>query len=446
MTTSLRARRIAVLVAATLAGSCGPQGSVGPPAVVLVVLDAAGAKHFGAYGNPRPSSPRVDQLAREGTVFERAHAQASWTLPSTASLLTGRYPPREHQSMMVVNGETLPGRLRAAGIPTAAFSENPLVTVELGFRAGFDVFREYFPKRLLDENPRGYPRVASETTVGDAIEWLEGHRGGPFFLYVHLLPPHCPYRAPAPYGGRFDTDYTGAVQGLPDTLMRINEGQLAITPRDLEHLRRQYQENLAFGDHEVGRLLDTLDALGLRDRTLVVVTADHGEGFGEHGLLLHTTTLYEELIHVPLIVRFPRGTGPLPSRWRGVVELRDVTATIARTFGLPGPAGLLGALRGTGGRQAVARSWTAEGDRALGALITDRYKLVVDRRSRRLELYDLAGDPGETTDLAGTERAVAVRLVRELRRGEGVSMGRRGRPLDDETIRRLRALGYVDPD
>jgi arylsulfatase A-like enzyme len=176
----------------------------------------------------------------------------------------------------------------------------------------------------------------------------------------------------------------------------------------------------------------------------VVVTADHGEAFREHGELLHSTTLYEELIHVPLVVRFPRHVGPTPHRWDGVVELRAVSATIARAFGVPAPPGLLAMLRGPDRPEAVARSWTAEGDRALGALTTRHYKVVLDRQARRLELYDLARDPGETTDLARAERPLAVRLARELRHGEGTSFGRRGQALAPETVRRLRALGYAE--
>jgi len=410
----------------------------------VVVLDAAGARHFGSYGNVRPTSPRMDALAKEGTRFERAHAQAPWTLPATASLLTGRYPPRDRQDTLRVTGETVATRLRAAGARTAAFSENPLVTSDFGFAEGFEVFREFFPRQLHELHPRDYPRVSSETTVDEAIAWLEAHRSEPLFLYVHLLPPHSPYPAPPPFGGRFDPDYAGDVQGLPETLMRINEGTLAITRRDLRHLRRQYQENLAYADHQVGRLLDALDRLALRERALVIVTADHGEAFREHGFMLHSTTLYEEMIHVPLIVRFPTHVGALPARWPGIVETREVAATVVRGFGLEAPPGLLETLRAD--RAGVARSWTSEDRRSLGTLVTERYKVIVDRRRHRLELYDLTGDPRERSDLAATRRGLAVRLARELRRREANTFGWREEALRPETLQRLRALGYVRED
>jgi arylsulfatase len=439
-------RAVGAALVLVVASGCATKPPPEPPGALLIVLDAAGARHLSAYGNARPTSPRIDRLAGEATLFERAYAQAPWTLPSVASLLTGRYPPARRQDRLIVSGQTLATRLRGAGVATAAFSENPLVTRGLGFDAGFDVFREYFPKRLHDERPRDYPRVASDATVDDAIAWLRDHRGGPFFAYVHLLPPHCPYPAPPPFGGRFDPDYAGDVRGVPDTLMRINDGQLAVTPRDLEHLRLEYEENLAFADHQVGRLLDAVDALGLRARTLVVVTADHGEAFREHGEMLHTTNLHDELLHVPLVVRFPEGTRTMPRRWPGLVELRDVTATVARRFALAAPPGLVEMVRGTWRPRAVARAWTADGDRTLGAVTTARHKLVVDRRTRRIALYDLSRDPGEQVDLAATERTIVVGLVRALRRGEATSFGRRAQPLDPATVRRLRALGYTGPE
>ena len=148
----------------------------------------------------------------------------------------------------MVEGETLAMLLHDAGFQTAAFSENPYVTAHFGFARGFDVFREYFPESLLSEDPRFY-RVESARTTTNAIAWLEASQQGRVFLYLHLLTPHSPYQPPAPFGGRFDPDYTGSVEGVTDTLLRINEGTLAVSERDLQHLRLRYQEKLAYGDH-----------------------------------------------------------------------------------------------------------------------------------------------------------------------------------------------------
>jgi arylsulfatase A-like enzyme len=416
--------------------------------VVIVVLDAAGARYFGAYGNPLPTSPNTDALAREGgTVFTRAYAQSAWTLPSTASFLTGRYPRRRKQTRTRVEGETLATAFRQAGIVTAAFSENPYVTTAYGFERGFDEFEEYFPHTLLDRDPRFYATESARPTM-DAIAWLEAHADRRTLLYLHLLTPHSPYQPPPPFGGRFDGGYTGPADGTTDTLLRINEGLLTPSPRDVDHLRYRYQENLAYGDHQVGRVLESLRRTGRLDRTIVVVTADHGEAFREHGVMLHTTTLYEEMIHVPLVIRLPPRFGKMPSRYDGIVELRDVLPTLCEAMRVPGPVpagrSLLRALHARVPGARVARSWTSDADAlALGAIVAPRRKLILDATARRLALYELASDPQERRDLAASEPARARRLARRLRAPhEPVVQAPESRPFAPETAEKLRALGY----
>ena len=238
---------------------------------------------------------------------------------------------------------------------------------------------------------------------------------------------------------------------MTDTLLRINEGTLAVSERDLEHLRLRYQENLAYGDHQVGRLLDALRRTGRFDRTIVIVAADHGEAFREHGWMLHTTTLYEEMIHVPLVIRFPPRFGRLPARWKGVVELRDLVPTLCDALHLTCSVGaersLLRLMRLRRPPARAARAWTTDASTiALAALVTDRDKLVMDARARRLALYDLASDPGETRNVAPSKPWRARRLARRLRAvGEARALAAAGRGVvDDQTARRLRALGYAE--
>ena len=418
--------------------------------VVLVVLDAAGAKHLGTYGNPRRTSPQIDALARDGAmVFERAYAQSAWTLPSMASLMTGRYPRRRTQTRTVVAEPTLASSLRDAGVHTAAFSENPYVTADFGFDRGFEEFHEYFPKGLLDADPRHYAADCAQPTT-DAISWLGAHGSERTFLYLHLLAPHSPYSPPPPFAGRFDARYAGPLDGVTDTLLRLNEGLLDASPRDLDHLRLRYEENLAYGDHQVGRLVDALRRAGTLDRTIVIVTGDHGEAFREHGAMLHTTTLFEEMIHVPLVVRLPPRFGRTPTRVRDIVELRDLTPTVRHALGIATGAAtsrsLIRRLRARTPPPAIARAWTSDGNRTmLGAIVTPERKLIRDRTARRLALFDLAHDPEERHDLATVEIARARHLARRLRDAHASPpdlVARR--EVGDETVRRLRALGYAD--
>jgi arylsulfatase A-like enzyme len=418
--------------------------------IVLIVLDAAGAGHLSTYGNPLPTSPNVDALARDGgVVFERAYAQSAWTLPSTASLLTGRYPRRRAQPRTVVSGETLASSLRRAGFATAAFSENPYVTATFGFDHGFDEFYEYFPKALLDADPRRYTTDSARPAT-DAIAWLDAHTTGRAFLYLHLLTPHSPYAAPPPFRGRFDADYRGTLDGLSDTLLRLNEGTLEASRRDIDNLRLRYEENLAFADHQVGRVVDALRRADRLDRTIVIVTGDHGEAFREHGVMLHTTTLFEEMIHVPLVMRLPPRFGRMPSRLGDIVELRDLVPTLchaARVDCATGTArSLVHRLRARETRPGVARAWTSDGGTiALGAIVTPARKLIRDDTTRRLALFDLAADAGERHDLAYVEVGGARRLARRLRAPPETRLAATPpRAPGGDMARKLRALGYAD--
>ncbi len=429
---------------------CGGRAE-SPPSALWIVLDAARARAFSAYGNELPTTPRIDAFAADATVFERAYAQAVWTQPSAASYLTGRYPATIEAVTRVEPGQLLAATLREAGWRTAAFSENPYVTERFGFADGFELFREYFPYQRIRDTPHTFGRTDSTRTVDDAIEWIDRHAGEPFFAYVHLLPPHAPYGAPAPFGGRFDPDYAGSVDGTPDTLIRINRGEQRIAPRDLEHLRLQYLENLAFADHETGRLLEALRQRGLLDRTLVVISSDHGEAFREHGLLTHNYTVYEELVRVPLIVRFPPDGEPAPGRWEGVVELRDVHPTICDVLSVPACARRERSLRarlraGAGGDDSTALTFSRQpSGELLTSLVWRNFKLVMDGERRRVKaLFDLRLDPEERENVARANPGLTARLGERARAIAAERLTSRTPEVGADTRERLRALGYAE--
>lgn len=446
-----RYRRLAAALAIA-ASAFGCERPAPPPApselsVLWIVLDAAGARHLGCYGNERPVTPRIDAFARRATRFERAYAQAAWTLPSVGSFMTGRYPPMQRGDLHLTETETLAAVLQREGLRTAAFSENPYITREFGFATGFGDFHEYFSYDVIRETRGDFARRDSENTVADALAWLRQHQGERFFVYVHLLPPHAPYDAPPPFGGRFDRGRRGAANGRPLTLAAINDGRIQIDGQDLERIRLAYLENLAFGDHQAGRLLDALEELGRLDRTLVILSSDHGEAFREHDLLLHTVTVYEEMIHVPLLLRLP-GHG-LPERFEHVVELRSVFPTICEALGIETcPSGLapslLERMRDGGGRQGLARAWAQGASGVLTALVLQRHKLIARGVSfEPLALYDLENDPGETVDLRSQQPA----LVREanvwLRDPNLQFFVASEATVDPKTRERLEALGYT---
>ena len=444
-----RRRLLLALFSAAWALACSkPPPAPGELSVVLVVLDAAGARYFGCYGNGLPTTPRIDAFAREATVFERAYAQAAWTLPSVGSFMTGQYPPVHADDLRVVSTETLAAVLQREGLRTAAFSENPYVTREFGLATGFEEFREYFPYEQVRRSANRFERRDSGRSVDEALAWLRSLRGARFFLYLHLLPPHAPYEAPPPFGGRFDPDYEGTVHGRPDVLADANDGKLPLDARDVAHLRFEYQENLAYGDHQVGRLMDGLEALELLGRALVVVTSEHGEPFREHGELAHNTTVYEEMIHVPLVMRLPSQRA-LPARFSGVVELRSLFPTICEALGLASCPGalapsLLARIEQEEARPGLARSWARGKRGSFAALVLQRHKLITRAQTfEPVALFDLAADPGETRDLRA-ERPDLVRETRIWLRDPSLEffVGEETR-VDPATRERLEALGYT---
>ncbi len=416
--------------------------------VVLIVLDATAARYLGCYGNELETTPNIDRLARDATLFERAYSQAAWTLPSVASYMTGQYPPSRGEIGKAFLERPIASLLLEAGLETAGFSENPYVTRQFGIAKGFQVFRDYFPYSSLAEKPLTFDRMDSSRTVADVVAWLDEHHQQRFFLYVHLLPPHSPYDPPPPFSGKFDIGYEGSVDGGTDTLTKIDRGEIRVNGRDLEHLRALYQENLSYADHQVGKVFQALSAQQLLDRTLLIVTSDHGEAFGEHGRMLHNHTVYEEMIQVPLIIRFPPGLGRPPKRWSGVVELTDLLPTICDVLAIPRPGKIHGAslLRlASSGQVAdrVARSWTSLMPRLFGGLIAGHHKLILDMNSDRVELYDLRDDPGERKDISADRPTLAAQLQRLLPATDADTVEVVETELGDATLEQLRSLGYL---
>lgn len=327
-----------LLLVASLAWGCAPAPS-GPPPIVLISIDTLRSDHLSCYGYWRPT-PHIDALAREGVRFDEAHATAPWTLPSHMSLLTGLFPAQhgvEEESQVLDPGVGLLAEaLSRAGYRTAGFAANDYLSGAYGFSRGFDTY-EVVPYR-------GNDLPLAEAVVRRALRWLrrlEADR--PFFLFVHLMDPHYPYDAPPPFAGRYSAEYQGRIDGSPNSIVANLRSRMARA--DLEHLIDLYDEEIAYVDAQVGRLLGAVRGRPDGERSVVVLTSDHGEEFKEHGSLGHALTLYREQSHVPLILSDPAS----PYRGRQVsapVRLVDVAPTIAEIARLeptdPFVAGLVG--------------------------------------------------------------------------------------------------------
>lgn len=405
---------------------------------MLAVVDTLRRDHLPVYGYARDTAPFLTRLAAQGVVFERAHSASTWTAPATASLMTSLYPPQHgvttglmatrrlqrHGERVSLNrvpdsAETLAELLSRAGYATFAITENPNISALLGFDQGFARFRNL---RRADAADRIHKHL---------FNW-RGHIAGaqPYFLYLHYMDPHGPYRQRAPW---FDAAAKGEARVIS-----------------------AYDSEVRFWDEEFRR---AFERMGWERDTVVIVTADHGEGFSERGFGGHGGSLFGELLDVPLVMAFPAGRGA-GRRVDARVSHLDVLPTLAELAGVKPAAecegrSLLplvdGALPSPGAepRTLFAHLRRQEPDLAvmeMHAVIHGDWKLIT-RRARGPLLFDLARDPGERTSVAARHPEV----VRDLE-GRLAAFQRRARThvtqagevdLDPETQERLRALGYV---
>src|SRR5262245_47020386 len=272
-----------------------------PASLILITLDTTRADHLPPY--VAGSLPAIEQLAREGVVFDKAIASVPLTLPSHSSLFTGRNPPahdvRVNATVLAPGVPTLAESLRTAGYRTAAFVGSVVLDPDRGLGRGFDVYHDV-NGAPGQQGSRRLRRPADEV-IDDALTWLPATTDAPFFMWVHLFDAHAPYAGPESSAGASGGSYAGA---------------------------------LAFMDSQIARLVAALESRGMLDRTAMIVTADHGESLGEHGERGHGIFVYESALRVPLIVRWP---GVAPRRVPHLVQLIDVAPTVLALEGVAAP-------------------------------------------------------------------------------------------------------------
>jgi len=444
-----------------------------PPTVLLVSIDTLRADHLSAYGYERETSPRIDALAAEGVLFEQHVSSSSWTLPAHTALFTG-VSDSVHGNLEATGTAlserfvTLAECFQRAGWATGGFYAGPYLHEAFGLGQGFDVYQACVPELgalepadveqwAMDRDVMrsSHEGVTNDDVLAAASAWLEAHRDEPVFCFVHLWDVHFDYTPPPPYDTLFDPDYRGAVTGEGFFFDRaIREGRLG--PRDVQHLIALYDGEIRWTDHVVGELLDDLAALG-RDRDAVVaVTSDHGTELWDHGGIAHRTTLFDELLHVPLVLRAP-GRLPAGARVRAQTRIIDVAPTLCELAGVAPPEGIMGSslvhLARTGeldfDNAALAELFSVQ--RRVRALRTERGKLVENLASDARVWFDLRADPGEfrprsdfATDVgAELERQYGERLV-ELAAAVRDRAGAPEAPeLPGGVLESLEAFGYV---
>ena len=425
-----------------------------PPArynVVLVVMDAARADHFGSYGYARNTTPHADTLAARASRYETVISEAPFTFLATSSLFTASSPAVTglvgHAGGIVPdNLELISETARDKGFATLAYSENPYVTHDFGLAQGFEVFEEAFPAIDYRRRREIDPDLDSAARLAAIVERAAADPNRPFFLYAHLLRPHNPYAPPAPYAGRFGSSPTDLPEGETRSLVALDKEGGPYDEVRLEKIVRLYDENLAYADGLFGGLIADLEARGLREQTVVILTSDHGEAFGEHGRLLHNSLLYDSMLRIPLIVDVPGGQPRVVDR---PLQLADLGSALRAYFrNDDGSASALTRLAADRDPEAPLYSWTNANPHLVAAR-TERRKLIIDAVTFGVVAYhDLTTDPGELWPIALDRegRAMVPGLVAKIGEWVGISLKVEAGPELDPTRRsQLEALGYLEP-
>lgn len=399
--------------------------AAGRPSIIIVSIDTLRADRLGAYGSDRGLTPHLDELAKEGAVFEQATSAAPWTLPAHVSLFTSMLPFDHHVRWTSLHIDPvrsmLAERMRDAGYRTGAFTGGAYVDSSFGFDQGFEVYENH------NEVVEGGP-----ATIADhALAWAWRIRSSPFFLFVHTYEVHSPFshvdRAPREDAGRIAAPFTNK------EVEAVHRRQLVLTPAERRYVTGLYDSDVAAADAAIGGLLEALRKDGILDGAILVVLSDHGEDLWDHDATWspgHGHTLYQELVHVPLIVRAP-GLVPAGARIRTPVSLLDVAPTLLELAGLPPEPDHRGRSLDTtlrSGREPEPKPvWSEsveygpdrfalrDGDRKM--IRTPRPGIMhSDARfaASPLEVFDLASDPNETHDLSGSLTDREARMVADL--------------------------------
>jgi len=416
--------------------------------VLVFLVDTVRADRLKPW-NPetRVRTPGLEAWTARAAVFERGATQENWTKPSVATLLSGLLP-WEHtatsgEAVLPRSVEMLSETLKDDGFHTGAFICNGYVSDAFGFEQGWSTWRNY-----IREGRRSQARFVA----ADVLQWLdERPEEKPFFLYVHTIDPHVPYIPPPELLAEYDPEpYEGPVDFREDRelLEKIKVGSIRLNARDRRRLEALYDGEITYHDIHFASVLEGLERRGLRDSTLVVFTADHGEEFFDHDSVGHGHSLYEELLHVPLVMEVP-GLTEGGVRVEESVGLVDVVPTILEALGREVPAELTGrsALPLLRGQSSDAPRASVAGFMNGWRSVRVGHRKLIQRTHRRTMLFDLEDDPGETRDLT-EERPLELRYLRGLL---GLALAGHTRPahraeateIDDEMDAQLRALGYV---
>ncbi len=403
--------------------------------VVLIALDPLRADALSSYGNSRPTTPNIDALARKGFLFSDAFAVAPWTLPSAMSLMTGVYPsvhhivnkelisPDKQQKLVPArlsetapNIKTMASFLKSRGYVTGGFAGGAALAASYGFDTGFD---QYISGDSFD----GLPLV-----IPHALEFIKKHSKEKMFLFIHAFDVHGQYMPSGGYDRRYvSASYTGSLTGATEEQKSLREegvmgGRIYLTPQDVAFLRSIYDEKVARADEAIYQIIKQIEDLSLSEKTIVIFTSNHGDEFYEHGRIDHGMTLYDEVLHIPLIMVIPgqAGNKKITSQVRNI----DIMPTIFDLVGEAPDKDFASQLNGVSllpvltGRD-INLDLYAETDYRYATFKKsirsfDKWKLIADEENQSKQLYHIAEDPRETREVFGQGEKKEAELIDKL--------------------------------
>ena len=448
-----RLRALGAIVSAialvALVGCAGEEQPERQPHVVILMIDALRADRLGVNGYSKPLTPNIDLLAAEGVTFDHFYSHSTWTKPSIATLFTSLYPPQHGidtvgtdegevfvSQVLARSFDTLAEHFRRAGYATAAVISQPHLRKKFGFGQGFDSYHQVRGDRG-EKVERGFRA------------WLGQRPEGPVFAYLHFLDVHWPYKFVLEETDRFGS--TRMERPPPNHWTRVPEWLAeGLSQEDLSALIARYDNEVRWADHLVARVVAQLQEHGLWEDAIVVVTSDHGEGFLEHGLLQHSYDPYNEVTHIPLVIRLPEWMRGDVERVDHVAGLVDLMPTLLELSGLELPEDLVGQslVPAMEGRR-LGRGWAYHQHSKNVALRDRTHKLILFEDGSR-EFYSLVEDPREERPIAGPCEGPCAQLDSKLAsllahlEATRRLPGQTGKAqVDESDIEELKALGYL---
>lgn len=415
------------------------------PNIVLITIDTLRADRLAAYGHERNTSPNIDSLAEKGVLFEKAISQAPWTLPSIVSIFSGLYPSeigtKNINSNMKYETLTLTEYMKNNFYNTIAVISHIVVSKSFGFAQGFDTFNQEHIAEL-DE-------ISSEAITQQAIKYLSSMKNDKFFLWLHYFDPHHNYI------DHNENNYTMKYNGsLPDNLniKMLNKIKSNLDNEDIEYTTDVYDEEIAYTDKQIGVLIEAIEDLGLSDDTVIVLTSDHGEEFMERSRFGHGRTLYQELIHVPLVIYNPHDNQNKGKKIADHVEIRNIAKTIIELSGLSEELfeglNLLDERTYHSNHIVISENYGYDQGYRRETIIYKNWKLISNLDDQTFELYKIDADGGEKNNLflkdnkeINTQKQKLQAMLSVISDNELTESGEAELSRDD--IKQLKALGYI---